>query len=132
MDAYGLRRFDGMTVEEYESGEAAMAAVLEAARSQLGVPYVWGGSTPGKALDCSGLTQWCYSQAGIAIPRTANEQHEGGEEVPLSEARPGDILWRDGHVAIYVGGDSYIHAPQPGDHVRVGTGIGRFTCAVRF
>lgn len=132
MDAYGLRRFDGMTVEEYESGEAAMAAVLEAARSQLGVPYVWGGSTPGEALDCSGLTQWCYSQAGIAIPRTANEQHEGGEEVPLSEARPGDILWRDGHVAIYVGGDSYIHAPKPGDVVREATGVSYFTCAVRY
>ena len=132
MDAYGLRRFDGMTVEEYESGEAAMAAVLEAARSQLGVPYVWGGSTPGEALDCSGLTQWCYSQAGIAIPRTANEQHEGGEEVPLSEARPGDILWRDGHVAIYVGGDSYIHAPKPGDVVREATGVAYFTCAVRY
>ena len=132
MDAYGLRRFDGMTVEEYESGEAAMAAVLEAARSQLGVPYVWGGSTPGEALDCSGLTQWCYSQAGIAIPRTANEQHEGGEEVSLSEARPGDILWRDGHVAIYVGGDSYIHAPKPGDVVREATGVAYFTCAVRY
>ena len=109
-----------------------MAAVLEAARSQLGVPYVWGGSTPGEALDCSGLTQWCYSQAGIAIPRTANEQHEGGEEVPLSEARPGDILWRDGHVAIYVGGDSYIHAPKPGDVVREATGVAYFTCAVRY
>lgn len=132
MATYGLYRFDGMTVEEYESGEAAMQEVLAAARSQLGVPYVWGGSTPGEALDCSGLTQYCYAQAGIPIPRTADDQRASGEEVPLSEARPGDILWREGHVGIYTGGDSYIHAPRPGDVVREATGISYFECAVRY
>lgn len=68
MDTYNLRRFDSMSVEDLESGALSADAVIAAAYSQLGVPYVWGGTTPGVGLDCSGLTQYCYRQAGIAIP----------------------------------------------------------------
>ena len=133
MDTYGLRRFDTMGASDLASATSADGnAVVAAAMTQLGVPYVWGGTTPGVGFDCSGLTQWCYAQAGIPIPRVTEDQMAAGTCVPLSEARPGDILWRSGHVAVYLGGNSYIHAPRPGDHVRVAEGISRFTCAVRF
>lgn len=132
MDAYGLRRFDGMTVKKWKEGSASGNAIVRVAESQLGVPYVWGGSTPGKALDCSGLVQYCYAQAGIALPHYSEDQAAGGRKVPLSEAEPGDILWRPGHVAIYVGGDEYIHEPHAGDVCRRATGISYFTCAIRY
>lgn len=132
MDTYGLRRFDGMSLEDFRSGAANGDAIVAAAMSQLGVPYVWGGTTPGVGLDCSGLTQYCYAQAGISIPRNSEDQASAGRLVPLSEAKPGDILWRPGHVAIYAGGDEYIHEPHTGDVCRRASGIAYFTCAIRF
>jgi cell wall-associated NlpC family hydrolase len=83
-------------------------------------------------LDCSGLTQYCYAQAGIAIPRNGNDQKYSGQVIALSQARPGDILWNSHHVAIYLGGDQYIHAPQTGDVVKISNGINYFDCAVRY
>ena len=103
---------------------------MAAAQSQLGVPYVWGGSTPGKALDCSGLTQYCYAQAGIRISHYTGSQYEELRRIPLSEAKPGDILYRSGHVAIYIGDDRYIHEPRAGDVCRIASGIGSFSCAL--
>ncbi|RDB79164.1 hydrolase Nlp/P60 [Eggerthella lenta] len=132
MRTYNLYRFDGMGVDDFEKGAAGGDAIVQAAYSQLGVPYAWGGSTPGVGLDCSGLTQYCYRQAGISISHYTEDQLKELTVVPLSQARPGDILYKYGHVAIYVGGDEYIHEPRTGDVCRKATGISYFTCALRY
>ena len=132
METYGLYRFDGMSLEDFRSGAVSADAIVSAAYSQLGVPYVWGGTTPGVGLDCSGLTQYCYRQAGISIPRNTEAQYAQGKKIALSEAQPGDILYRTGHVGIYIGGDRYIHAPHRGEVVKIASGISSFTCALSY
>ena len=92
-------------------------AIVNAAYSQLGTPYVWGGTSPNVGLDCSGLTQYCHRVAGISIPRTSGPQGSNGAYV--SSPQPGDIVCYSGHVGIYIGGGQMIHAPQPGDVVRI-------------
>ena len=131
LDAYNLRRFDSMTVEDLESGALSADAIVAAAYSQLGVPYVWGGTTPGVGLDCSGLTQYCYRQAGIMIPRNSEDQAAFGRKVPVSQATPGDILWRPGHVGIYIGEDRYIHEPHTGAVCTIASGASYFTSAIK-
>lgn len=91
--------------------------IVQAAYSQLGVPYVWGGSEPGVGLDCSGLVQYCYSQAGISIPRYSGDIMSEGTIV--DDPQPGDICWKPGHVAIYIGNGQMIEAPHTGAVVRV-------------
>ena len=96
---------------------SAAQTIVSAAYSQLGVPYKWGGSTPGVGLDCSGLVQYCHRVAGISIGRTSGAQGGGGQAV--SNPQPGDVVCYAGHVGIYIGGDQMIHAPHTGDVVRV-------------
>lgn len=96
------------------------AAAVAAARSALGKPYVWGATGPA-SFDCSGLTQWAYGRAGVAIPRTSQAQRSAGRQVPMSQARPGDlVVYRDdaSHVGMYVGDGQVVHAPHPGAPVR--------------
>ncbi len=132
MDTYDLRRFDAISVSEWKDMDAKAKKILVAAQSQLGVPYVWGGSTPGVALDCSGLTQYCYAQAGVRIGHNTEVQASQLRHIPLSQAKPGDILYRTGHVAIYAGGDEYIHEPHSGDVCKRSTGIGSFSYALTY
>ncbi|MFG2118499.1 NlpC/P60 family protein [Streptomyces sp. NPDC048710] len=100
--------------------DARAAAAVAAARSALGRPYVWGATGP-SGFDCSGLMQWSYGHAGIHLPRTSQEQRYAGRQIPLSQARPGDlVVYRSdaSHVAMYVGNGQVIHAPYPGAPVR--------------
>lgn len=88
------------------------ANAVRAALTQQGVPYVWGGTEPGKGLDCSGLTQYSYRQAGVELPRTAAEQAIG-ERVPPSQAEAGDLVVWSGHVAMALGDGTMIEAGDP-------------------
>ncbi|HET7327452.1 MAG TPA: transglycosylase SLT domain-containing protein [Nocardioidaceae bacterium] len=97
--------------------------VVEQARKYLGVPYVWGGTDPGRGLDCSGLVQLVYRKLGIELPRVSYEQATAGTAVSdLAHARPGDILAFGRpvhHVGIYIGDNKMIEAPRPGKDVQV-------------
>ncbi|MCX5245407.1 NlpC/P60 family protein [Streptomyces sp. NBC_00201] len=99
---------------------ARAAAAIAAARSALGTPYIWGATGP-SGFDCSGLMQWSYARAGVQLPRTSQEQRYAGRQIPLSQARPGDLVtYRSdaSHVAMYMGNGQVIHAPYPGAPVR--------------
>lgn len=96
-------------------------AAIEAAMADLGKPYVFGAEGP-DAFDCSGLIQQAWRQAGVELPRTSSEQAQAGQQVPLSQIQPGDlVIYYAGrsHVGMYVGDGKIIHAPHPGTRVRI-------------
>ncbi len=108
----------GSSLDYAGAGDSSVAqTIVNAAYGQLGVPYVWGGTTPGSGLDCSGLTQYCHRVAGISIGRTSQVQGGGGKAV--SNPQPGDLVCYGSHIGIYIGGGQMIHAPHTGDVVKV-------------
>ncbi|EXG80973.1 cell wall-associated hydrolase, invasion-associated protein [Cryptosporangium arvum DSM 44712] len=99
------------------------ADVVTAARKYLGVPYVFGGTDPAKGLDCSGLVQRVFRDLGVEVPRLVRHQRlEGSPVASLSQAKPGDLLVFDGyeHIGIYLGKGKMLHAPEPGEQVKIG------------
>ena len=108
-DGVAIRLPDGSTAM---APNAVAAGAVRHALTQLGVPYDWGGTTPGVGLDCSGLTQWAYHEAGLNIPRLAQEQ-DIGAAVDAGALRPGDLAVWDGHVAMIVGNGTMIEAGDP-------------------
>jgi cell wall-associated NlpC family hydrolase len=96
------------------------ARALAEARSQIGVPYVWGGTTP-SGFDCSGLMQWAFDQVGKDLPRTSAAQSRVGRAVTHDQLQPGDLIFFNSpvsHVAIYAGNGQMVEAPNSGNDVR--------------
>jgi peptidoglycan DL-endopeptidase CwlO len=104
---------------------AGGAGAVQAAESQIGVPYRWGAESPkGSAdpgFDCSGLTAWSWGQVGVSLPHYSGAQMADSAPVPLSDLEPGDLLFYgpggDEHVAMYIGGNQMIEAPYTGASV---------------
>ncbi|OBH91767.1 peptidoglycan hydrolase RipC [Mycobacterium sp. E2733] len=102
-------------------GGGDRATVVQAALTQVGSPYVWGGAAPG-GFDCSGLVMWAFQQAGISLPHSSQAQAQGGQPVSLSDLQPGDVItfYNDAsHSGLYVGDGMVIHSSTYGQPVRV-------------
>jgi Cell wall-associated hydrolases (invasion-associated proteins) len=97
--------------------------IVAYASNFLGTPYLWGGATP-SGFDCSGFTQYVYAHFGIKLGRTTYDQINDGYEVSKDELQPGDLLFygkggNPTHMGMYVGNNTYIHAPRTGDVVKI-------------
>lgn len=110
----GLDSADGISIER--------ALIIATAKSNLGVPYRWGGNDPAQGLDCSGLSELSYRAAGFSLPRITDDQFQAIPKTAV--ARPGDLLFfgagsRATHVGIYLGNQQMIHAPGSGRRVEL-------------
>jgi cell wall-associated NlpC family hydrolase len=102
--------------------------VVGVAMQYLGVPYVWGGSSP-RGFDCSGLVSYVFAQIGVSLPHSSYSQFGMGTSVSISDLQPGDLVFFTGasHVGIYIGGGQFIHAPHTGDVVKISSLSGYYS-----
>jgi peptidoglycan DL-endopeptidase CwlO len=99
---------------------AKYGGVVGVAMQYLGIPYVYGGSTPA-GFDCSGFVMFVFAQVGVSLPHNAAAQYGYGTPVDRSQLQPGDLVFFNGlgHNGIYIGGGSFIHSPHTGDVVKI-------------
>lgn len=112
------KTLDAYTVDK-TAEETLREQIVANAMKYLGVPYVWGGTTP-YGFDCSGLVQYVYNESGVSISRTTYTQQAQATPISFAELKPGDLVFWGGsayHVGIYIGEGQYIHAPAPGQSV---------------
>lgn len=95
--------------------------VISIAMQYLGVPYVWGGSSPATGFDCSGFTSYVFAQIGISLPHHAASQYGYGVPVSRDDLQPADLVFFNGlgHMGMYIGNGLFIHAPHTGDVVKI-------------
>lgn len=117
-----------------QTTSASASNIIATAKQYLGVPYVWGGSTP-RGFDCSGFTSYVFRANGISLPRVSRDQQNVGTRISPSQVQPGDLVFNGSpayHVGIYIGGGQYIHAPQTGDVVKIASyNPAKFSSAAR-
>ena len=109
------------------------AQAVSIAMQYLGVPYVWGGASPG-GFDCSGLTSYVYAQLGIGLSHYTGSQWNEGTRVPADQLMPGDLVFFHSdlhHMGMYIGNGQMIHAPQTGDVVKIAPLMNAYAGAVR-
>lgn len=122
LNAY--RTYTGLSAEDYLANpkykNINAAKVLEVAASYVGVPYVFGGSTPA-GFDCSGYVAFVFAQFGIALPHSVHGQNRMGQLIRPEDALPGDLVIMSdlSHDGIYAGNGNFYHAPRPGDTVKL-------------
>ena len=109
----------------FSHNASAAQAVVDTAMQYLGVPYVWGGTSPDVGFDCSGLVYYVYGQYGYSLNRVAQSMYYNGVDVDLNDLQAGDILlfgssvYNIWHAALYIGGGNFIHAPYSGAVVSI-------------
>ncbi len=102
--------------------------VVGIAMRYLGVPYVWGGSSP-RGFDCSGFVAYVFAQIGVSLPHSSYAMYNMGTPVSMSQLQPGDLVFFSGasHMGIYIGGGQFIHAPHTGDVVKISSMTGYYS-----
>jgi len=122
-----LRKIAASRVKSQHKKAPARYHAVRTAKQQLRKKYRWGGTTPKRGFDCSGLMQYAYGSAQVKLPRTASEQYRFTKRVPLSRVQTGDLIFfhtrrsrkRINHVGIYMGDGNFIHAPRRGKRVSI-------------
>ena len=111
-------RADETTQAPAPSGtlSASRENVMAVAARYVGVPYVYGGTSP-SGFDCSGYLQYVYAQVGVSVPRTSSAIAASGTKISRDQAQPGDVVYMPGHIGIYAGGNMMYDAPSSGGFV---------------
>ncbi|GCD11012.1 C40 family peptidase [Clostridium tagluense] len=116
------------SVDKYTSSRGATNlskdSIISYASNFIGIPYIWGGTSPSTGFDCSGFTQYVYSHFGISVGRSTYDQINDGIGVSKSDLQPGDLVFfgignKPKHTGIYAGNNNYIHSPRTGDVIKV-------------